>query len=1571
MTKHDEMAEFLRELNEGTLGAYEKRRSLVQEHWGIEQNVLAGGYGYRQILELIQNGADAILEAHEDGYGAEARIEVLLTKSHLYVANTGAAISKEGIDALLSSHSSTKRGNQIGRFGLGFKSLLRLDGVIDIFSKTWGGIRFDPQRCRHEIKERFGGENAPGLRMAWSQGHKDRFADSMLGRLGWAETIVRVEIADAKLVEPLRAEILEFPAEFLLFNPIPIQLALDVGGSEPRVFSVEGEGETRDLVEGDKRSAWRLFQMEVPVTDEAAKSDATHIHDRNKVPVAWAVPVAGRREETGRFWAFFPTKTPTYLPGILNAPWKLNNDRQGLITGAWNEMLMKAAAELVTRSIMSLSEAEDPAKHLDSFPRTRRPSASDLAIPLLEAIWSHLETAEVIPDCNKDLRPGNDLLNHPTSEGDLLEKWMALVDDEEVRAEFVHPSCLRRERKARLAELSRRLIEKHGDGYWACAECKWEDWIASVASAEEEKAKDVIRLVHDVHRHCTPEDWSEVQPKLRVIPDRSGGLRRPDEVMIGPPEELPPDVSGIATWLLEDPELRRILRTALGVAELEGRAWLERLNSALVRAIGRWSPDSSWEDFWQLLLASPRDVALGFARDKKQQIKVANREGEWVTPAEVLLPGRLVSGDDDENSQALVHATMHGEGRDFLFAVGVTDLPEGETVIEGDWEGRPTLACFSAWLRGARDRYKAAHQNSARRDYLSPKFVALPNGWHFLSHLMGRPAAILTHGFLKWLGSDSFRDEVVFGHLTVDRYSNIRVEHPLLIHLLICGEFQIGEQTVWLRAVLEEADKSWFARVPDLAKFRRAFDKLLGFHKPETVSDEDRKAFWNAVISAYITGENLLAEWTAAIWNGAAEAGVHPTGFVGAGGTLPLESVYVTTSRELADRVRSDDDLVFVLSAEAVQLWAENGAKQLAEGLTPGWKEARPGVSLIEAFPEVQTVLSAKMAKSGVAIRVTELVMQFNESAMPIPCLLQDHTLYFDGDTLDQMPLTERLTVVLTELGNAGALRCSVGEALVQLIDTQVSSRRAHVAAGKNLETRLLRAVGGKPGPLRRVLGELGQQSFVRNCGHEDLARIVLRHLGPSVLPALVETLEAEGLAPPGRWGTAEAREFVRQLGLPEEFGAARTARREPEEWSQGPFPLPPLHDFQEEVRDGVKAMIDREKTNRKAVISLPTGGGKTRVTVEMAVEFTLKPETDRRGVLWIAQTDELCEQAVQAFRQVWPNRGAERTGLRIIRMWGGNPTPSMPAAGEPFVVVASIQTLDARGGIPGGDWASRFGMLVIDECHHAITPSYTRLLRFVGFDARAGEEQQNHELVSLGLSATPFRMDDDESQRLAKRFANRWFPHNQEDLHRRLLKQGVLCQVTNEELQSGTGLSSLEEDELGQLDDLDGFGAEQLLERINQRLGDHGGRNIKLVERIDACEEQSILLFANSVSHACEMAARLNLAGIPSAAVSATTSRNARRYFLEQFQRGELRVLCNHSVLTTGFDAPKTDMLLIARQVFSPVRYMQMVGRGLRGVKNGGTERCRIVTVLDNLGRFQNKHPYHFCKRFFVNYQE
>jgi superfamily II DNA or RNA helicase len=490
---------------------------------------------------------------------------------------------------------------------------------------------------------------------------------------------------------------------------------------------------------------------------------------------------------------------------------------------------------------------------------------------------------------------------------------------------------------------------------------------------------------------------------------------------------------------------------------------------------------------------------------------------------------------------------------------------------------------------------------------------------------------------------------------------------------------------------------------------------------------------------------------------------------------------------------------------------------------------------------------------------------------------------------------------------------------------------------------------------------------LIRTCSGEQLAELVLAQRGPTTLTILRDALREEGLRPPDRWNTAQALAFVAAIGFPPEFASSAEARREPEEWVSGPIELPPLHNFQQEVLEGLRSLLASGRGRRRAVISLPTGGGKTRVTVEAAVRLVLAPKSAARSVLWIAQTDELCEQAVQAFRQVWVNCGAQHTDLRIVRLWGGNRNPAPPSPDKPVVVVASIQTITSRFSAAELDWLRKPGLVVVDECHHAITPSYSRLLRWLDAEApRAGAEEDEPPI--LGLSATPFRVDDDESQRLARRFDSRWLPSDQEGLYARLLKDGVLARVKYEALDSHVGLT---DDELAQLEQLgerwEGLDFENLLERINQRLAGDASRNERLVECIEDSTERSILFFTNSVAHAEEMAARLNLAGVTAAAISGDTPTAARRYFLERFQGGQIRVLCNHSVLSTGFDAPRTEMVLIARQVFSPVRYMQMVGRGLRGEKNGGTATCRIVTVLDNLGRFADRHPYHYCKNLYT----
>ena len=63
-----------------------------------------------------------------------------------------------------------------------------------------------------------------------------------------------------------------------------------------------------------------------------------------------------------------------------------------------------------------------------------------------------------------------------------------------------------------------------------------------------------------------------------------------------------------------------------------------------------------------------------------------------------------------------------------------------------------------------------------------------------------------------------------------------------------------------------------------------------------------------------------------------------------------------------------------------------------------------------------------------------------------------------------------------------------------------------------------------------------------------------------------------------------------------------------------------------------------------------------------------------------------------------------------------------------------------------------------------------------------------------------------------------------------------------------------------------------------------------------------------------------------------------------------DLNILINFGVLTTGFDAPQINTVIIARPTFSIVLYSQMVGRALRGPKNGGNKKNKLITLKDNL---------------------
>ena len=110
------------------------------------------------------------------------------------------------------------------------------------------------------------------------------------------------------------------------------------------------------------------------------------------------------------------------------------------------------------------------------------------------------------------------------------------------------------------------------------------------------------------------------------------------------------------------------------------------------------------------------------------------------------------------------------------------------------------------------------------------------------------------------------------------------------------------------------------------------------------------------------------------------------------------------------------------------------------------------------------------------------------------------------------------------------------------------------------------------------------------------------------------------------------------------------------------------------------------------------------------------------------------------------------------------------------------------------------------------------------------------------------------------------------------------------------------------------------------------------------------MIVFCPSVKSAEDCQEMAASAGLRSGVVTALTPSEDRSRVIEEFRQrgGDAMALFNFGVLTTGFDAPTTRGVVIARPTRSVVLYSQMVGRGLRGPRSGGNRNAWIYTVVD-----------------------
>ena len=352
-----DLGAYITEESRRTIAAYKDQPRLVLEHANLEQDTARGGYAHRQLFELVQNGADALSSASDGG-----RIAIRLTDGCLYCADDGEPINEAGVTALMFSHMSPKRGtSEIGRFGLGFKSVLGVSDGPEFFSRA-GSFRFDRRRACERIREVAPRANrCPVLRVADPvDPHEARDADPVLCEfMDWATNVVRLPL-NPGTADDLRQQMDEFPSAFLLFVEHVRQLTIDDGSTLDRVLELENaDGEFR-LTDGGTAASWKQFKVVHRLSSDA-RGDRRSLDDGDAVPIWWAAPL-DRLTDPGVFWAYFPTKTASLVAGILNAPWKTNEDRQNLLPGPYNEELIDAAAEMIAANLSSLATRSESRK---------------------------------------------------------------------------------------------------------------------------------------------------------------------------------------------------------------------------------------------------------------------------------------------------------------------------------------------------------------------------------------------------------------------------------------------------------------------------------------------------------------------------------------------------------------------------------------------------------------------------------------------------------------------------------------------------------------------------------------------------------------------------------------------------------------------------------------------------------------------------------------------------------------------------------------------------------------------------------------------------------------------------------------------------------------------------------------------------------------------------------------------------------------------------------------------------------------------------------------------------------
>ena len=405
------------------------------------------------------------------------------------------------------------------------------------------------------------------------------------------------------------------------------------------------------------------------------------------------------------------------------------------------------------------------------------------------------------------------------------------------------------------------------------------------------------------------------------------------------------------------------------------------------------------------------------------------------------------------------------------------------------------------------------------------------------------------------------------------------------------------------------------------------------------------------------------------------------------------------------------------------------------------------------------------------------------------------------------------------------------------------------------------------------------------------------------------------------------------------------------------------LENFQIRIKN--KLINSIKNNNLKAIVHMPTGSGKTKTTIATLLEHNLKTQfLNQNIIIWLAHSDELCDQAKDSFEELWRLYG---TGdLPLIRLKDQKLDEINKLSGGIIICTYSKlhrMRVNMNGAKILETIRNKSMFIVADEAHMVPALTFTESIEFIS---------KLDFTFLIGLSATPGGYYVDQTEKLSNYFLkNKITITNDEDKELEgdepinfLQKQGVLSYIKTHQVKTDFNFEFTPEEQERILNSFE----EGLSPELIKKMGEDVERNICIFGELSNLYEQNLstIVFACSLKHTKLLHKICILSGMKVAKIDDKTSSQNRKKIVQDFKNKEIKIIFNYGVLSTGFDAPGTEAIMIARPTTSPVIYSQMLGRGLRGPKFGGKTECLLIDLKDNLLGLPDEKS---CFTLFDNY--